>query len=72
MSVIIKKYKDVKPNEKHKHGRREKEGGGGGGQADFSWFIEQDKKEVALSEFVVLEVNGAATITNKRFVSFCF
>ena len=32
MSVIIKKYKDVKPNEKHKHGRREKEGGGGGRQ----------------------------------------
>ena len=71
MSVIIKKYKDVKPNEKHKHGRREKEGGGGG-QADFSWFIEQDKKEVALSESVVLEVNGAGTVTNSRFVSFCF
>ena len=43
MSVIIKKYiiiknifwfssyKDVKPNEKHKHGRREKGGWGGGG-----------------------------------------
>ena len=52
----------------------DKEGGGGegGGQADFSWFTEQDKKEVALSKFVVLEVDGAATVTNNRFVSFCF
>ena len=37
--------------------------------------IEQDisdKKLLAFSEFVVLAVNWATTVTNNEFVSFCF
>ena len=39
---------------------------------NFSLFIEQDKKLKAISEFVVLAVNVATTVTNSEFVSFCF
>ena len=42
---------------------------------DFSLFIEQDrsdKKYITFSEFVVLPVNQATTVTNDKFVSFCF
>ena len=40
-----------------------------------SIFIEQDisdKKQIGLSEFAVLAINGATTVTNNKFVSFCF
>ena len=39
---------------------------------DYTLFIEQDlndKKYLALSEFVVLAVNWATTVTKKKFVS---
>ena len=42
---------------------------------DFSLFIEQDisnKKLTAFSEFVVLAVSCAATVTKSEFVSFYF
>ena len=42
---------------------------------DFSLSIEQDisdKKEITFSEFIVLAVNWAITITNNKFVSFYF
>ena len=42
---------------------------------DFSLFIEQDvsdKKEMAFSEFVIFAVNWAITVTNNKFLSFCF
>ena len=40
-----------------------------------SSFIEQDindQKQLAFSEFLALAVNWATTVTNNRFVSFCF
>ena len=42
---------------------------------DFSLFIEQgkwQKVDIFLSEFVVLTVNWATTVTNNEFVSFFF
>ena len=42
---------------------------------DFSLFIEQDvsdKKQIAFTEFVVLTVIWATTVTNNEFASFCF
>ena len=40
----------------------------------FNLFIEQDisdKKYIAFSEFAVLAVNWATTVTKNEFVSFC-
>ena len=41
---------------------------------DFSSFVEQDitnKNMIAFSEFDVLAVNWATTVTENEFVSFC-
>ena len=43
--------------------------------SDFSLLIEldaSDKKYIAFSGFAVLAVNRATTVTNNKFVTFCF